>query len=170
MKKILLVILSTLAITLFLFLVLSTLNTLFEKKIAKNKIQRLTGELPSNVKQASVTPRAFTLVNYFSPDCDHCQYLAEQITAHKDLFSDIQLYMITSASPSAAKQFASDYGLKDVPFVTIGTDSTNRFYEEFKPSIVPAFYLYDKNHTLITSVKGAVNIDSLVAIFHTGNP
>lgn len=64
----------------------------------KNSINPKIHDLPAlhlkEVKSNTDTIAAFTIINLFTPDCDHCQYMAKQIFKHKDQFKTFNVSVV----------------------------------------------------------------------------
>lgn len=53
-----------------------------------------------------------TLIIYFHPECEHCQYEAKELLAHKTKFINTKILMISPAPLEQIKAFYNTYQLK----------------------------------------------------------
>lgn len=98
----------------------------------------------------------------FSPDCEHCQYMAQSMVQHKEQIKNIQFIMVTPFGDSASvAQFAQTYGLNALPNVQLLLDTKVAFPKIFGSSLVPSFYVY-KNNRLVKGIKGETRMENLL--------
>ncbi|MGF7230284.1 peroxiredoxin family protein [Arachidicoccus sp.] len=103
------------------------------------------------------------ILQLFSPDCEHCQYMAQSIVKNKTRLQGAEILMVTPfGDSSSVAQFAKTYGLDSLSNVHLLLDTKDEFYNIFGSSLVPSFYVY-KNNRLVKSIKGETRIDNLLA-------
>ncbi|HWB92045.1 MAG TPA: thioredoxin family protein [Puia sp.] len=101
------------------------------------------------------------IIMLFSPDCDHCQYMAKSYVLHKQQFDSVRILMVTIAdSPSTAK-FYTDYRLNTMPGITMLRDPKMTFPGTFGAGMIPTFLIY-KNGKLINKFIGETKVDNLL--------
>ena len=102
------------------------------------------------------------IIQLFSPDCEHCQYMANSFIKNKEKLKNIEIIMITPFSDSSSVAlFAQTYRLNKLENVQLLLDKKGDFFKIFGNSIVPAFYIY-KNNKLVKSIKGETKIENLL--------
>lgn len=102
------------------------------------------------------------IIQLFSPDCEHCQYMAQSLVKNKEKLKDIEIIMITPfGDSSSAAQFAQTYHLNSLKNVHLLLDTKAAFFKIFGSSLVPSFYVY-KNNKLVKSIKGETKIENLL--------
>ncbi|MGC4037249.1 MAG: redoxin domain-containing protein [Chitinophagaceae bacterium] len=101
------------------------------------------------------------IVSQFSPDCEHCQYMAEQINLNQVAFKDCPVIMITGATKERTEEFIKTYKLSELPFLSVGIDTSDYFYRTFGTNSIPSFFIYNREHKLIKTIKGETKIDNL---------
>ena len=70
-----------------------------------------------------------TVIIYFNPDCEHCQYEATEISRHAEQFGNANTILITPEPlVKKVKAFAQTYHLNEVDNLAILIDKDNRFY------------------------------------------
>ncbi len=132
------------------------------KKRAAILMQTLP-DLPFQFFSGAAAPTSgYMVINYFSPDCSHCQYMATQLTSHKEAFKSTHVFMITPARIADAKLFAKTYGLENLDYVSVGTDPEFRFLKLFGGAMMPSFYVYGPDKKLLRKYLGETKIENLL--------
>ncbi|OIQ63095.1 thioredoxin [mine drainage metagenome] len=102
------------------------------------------------------------IIMLFSPDCDHCQYMAHSLVKNNEKIKKIQFLMVTPFADGAlVNRFGQTYGLNALPNVQLLIDTKGDFPKIFGTAIVPSFYVY-KGNKLIKSIKGETKIQNLL--------
>ncbi|MEO8852730.1 MAG: redoxin domain-containing protein [Ginsengibacter sp.] len=102
------------------------------------------------------------IIQLFSPDCEHCQYMAQSFVKNKEKLKDEEIIMVTPfGDSSSVVKFSRDYGLDSLPNVHLLLDTHADFFKIFGASLVPSFYVY-KNNKLVKSIKGETKIENLL--------
>lgn len=133
------------------------------KKITAEKIKRLPA-LHFKFKSFDTTTieGKFVIVNYFSPDCEHCLYMISNILENRNAFQRAHIFMITPAKESEVTDFINKNRLDSINFITIGIDTSFSFFQTFGSSLIPSFYIYNAQHELDTVFKGETKIENLI--------
>ena len=158
-------------ITLILF-VLSISSFYIQRKIdQKNKADAIIAKTPAfsflkldnhSFSDKNIVKRESRLIlNHFSPNCEHCQYMAGEFLKDSQKIKDIQILMITSADSLSATKFISDYKLSLLPNIIILRDTNYQFQKIFGTGVVPSFFIYEQNK-LVKKVIGETIIDNLI--------
>jgi thioredoxin-related protein len=90
------------------------------------------------------------LIIYFSPDCDHCQKMIDEMLPQMDRLKNVNVYMMTFMPLIALKIFNSVRHMEtheNIKF--IGRDISFFFPTFYGTSSVPNVVLYDKNKKFI---------------------
>lgn len=101
------------------------------------------------------------IINHFSPNCDHCQYMAGEFIKDSQKLKDAQIIMITSADSLSAAKFNSDYKLSSLPNIILLRDTNYQFQKTFGTGVVPSFFIYERNK-LVKKVFGETIISNLI--------
>jgi thiol-disulfide isomerase/thioredoxin len=101
------------------------------------------------------------ILNHFSPNCEHCQYMAGEFIKNSYKIKDVQILMITSSDSTSAAKFNSDYKLSLLPNIIILRDTNYQFQKTFGTGVVPSFFIYEQNK-LVKKVIGETIIDNLI--------
>jgi len=106
---------------------------------AKEKIVAATQYLPSvqlRKMDGSIfntdsfkTNEQLLVLNYFNPDCDHCQSMVQEMFREQSLLKNVNWLMITSASFEKTKHFADSMQLSQLPNVTVLNDTAAVFFK-----------------------------------------
>lgn len=162
--------------TLVYILILSAVSFLVYKIVYEIKSKQQSEKNTKVIPQFSfntINNGAFTKQNIhdtlgnvifqlFSPDCEHCQYMAQSIVKNKEKLKDEEIIMVTPfGDSSSVKKFALNYGLNSLSNVHLLLDTHADFFKIFGSSLVPSFYVY-KNNKLIKSIKGETKIENLL--------
>lgn len=88
---------------------------------------------------------------FVDPTCDHCQHAIHQLNTQYQLFSKVNILIISLADHRTLQQFLDKYaiGLLQRKNVVILQDKQNTFISTFGPAKYPAMFLYDKRNRLI---------------------
>lgn len=62
-----------------------------------------------------------TVIILFDPDCEHCQYEAEQLGQRNKEFAHAGVYLLTTQTPARARAFVRHYGLDTLAMMHVGT-------------------------------------------------
>jgi thiol-disulfide isomerase/thioredoxin len=101
------------------------------------------------------------ILNHFSPNCEHCQYMAGEFLKDSQKLKDVQVLMITSSDSASAAKFNGDYKLSLLPNIIILRDTNYQFQKTFGTGIVPSFFIYEQNK-LVKKVIGETIINNLI--------
>jgi thiol-disulfide isomerase/thioredoxin len=105
------------------------------------------------------------LVDFFSPDCDHCLVATENMISHMDKLKDVQIVMVTTISFQGMKAFIQKYQLDQYKNITVGFDYSFIVPTFFRIKNFPFLALYDKKGNLINAFDGGLPVEKLVEIF-----
>ncbi len=103
-----------------------------------------------------------TVIILFDPDCEHCQYEAEQLGQRNKEFAHAGVYLLTTQTPVRARAFARHYGLDTLTMMHVGTLSPEESRVAFGPTSVPHLFIYGADGRLRKEFKGETKIESLL--------
>lgn len=109
----------------------------------------------SNIKEQKV------IVNYFNPECEHCQHMAQMYRQHASALNDMQILMVTIADSATVKRFKEDYKLDSIPTIILLLDKKRTFSNIFGTTKLPSFFIY-KNMNLVKRFYGETKIENLL--------
>jgi len=149
------------------FLCYSITIQIRQKKIIERKIQTLPQFsfpeiLGNNFNSSYINSDKSCLIIYFHPECDHCQYEAEQICLNIDQFYNFQIVMISPASRESIEDFANNYHLLEIDNISILIDTLDVFHNAFGPNPLPTSFIYNKERKLVKQFKGEVTTEALL--------
>ena len=101
------------------------------------------------------------IINYFSPSCDHCQYMAASFLKNKEKIKNTCILMVSSADMENIIKFKNDYNLNSLPNLILLRDAKFEFFDVFGTQTVPAFFIY-RNKELTRKFIGETKIDNLL--------
>ncbi len=115
------------------------------------------------VSLTSFDPNKAVVVRYFHPECIFCQYEASEIAGYAELFSEIQVIMITADnSIDRISQFATEYNLYEIDNLILLIDYHQRFQQTFGKATLPSTYLYNNQHKLIKQFPGTTHPEAIL--------
>ena len=163
-----------LAVTLILFVftgIFYLTNIIYKKIQKKESTEKNISALPffsflaidsklfSNASIKDSTGKI--IINFFNPECEHCQYMAKTYVRNTDKFRDITLLMITIADSASLAKFKADYHLDSISNLVLLRDPTFQFEKIFGSSVVPSFFVY-KDRKLVKKIIGETKIENLL--------
>lgn len=141
-----------------------------QKRSVLNAVEEKTKRLP-NLSFYNIDETIFNYVNeykqqtliiYFHPECEHCQYEAKQIFDNKDQFNRTQILMISPAPLTQIKQFTTDYQLTTISNLRVLWDKERKFETYFGAATFPTVFIYSKQNQLQKKYKGEVKIEAIL--------
>lgn len=146
-------------------------ESVYRKAKARNIVDKNTATMPSftftelNNSLFSDTDirnkNGKVVINYFNPDCEHCQYMAKNYLQHADKLKNLRIIMVTLADSTSTTGFVKRFELNTLPGIVILRDTKFQFEKIFGPSIVPSFFIYD-SRKLIKKITGETRIENLL--------
>lgn len=104
-----------------------------------------------------------TVIIYFHPECEHCQYEASEIGKNAQQFEKANMIMITpDDSIKRLEEFASNYHLWEVDNLAILIDRKREFKKRFGSAVSPSVFIYDADRKLLKMYKGEVKIEAII--------
>jgi len=167
MRKLLKYILLALLLIAGCWLVTSTWQTYQSKKQAENRIQNLQQCCFESLEGNTVCIDEFdrnlpTVIIYFHPECEHCQYEAREIGIHASEFANTNLIMVTpDRSIKQIKDFATQNHLWEIDNFNLLLDKTDAFKHYFGTATIPSVFIY-KNKRLVKKYIGETKIEAIL--------
>lgn len=110
-------------------------------------------------------PNQPTVIIYFNPECEHCQYEATEIGRQPDRFAKANMILITpDNSRERIETFADMYKLWRVDNLVILYDRNFQFKNQFGTSVFPSVFIYGADKRLLKLFKGEVKMESVLKI------
>jgi len=168
MKKLLKYLVGIVLLTVASFLVLHTYQSYKTKKESGAKIQTLQHCSFESVNGGQTyidgfNPEQPTVIVYFHPECEHCQYEASEIGKQAERFGKVNMIMVTpDDSTKRVEAFAIKYRLWEVDNLAILLDRKNQFKNQFGASVIPSVFIYGSNKKLLKMYKGETKIDAII--------
>jgi peroxiredoxin len=97
------------------------------------------------------------LLVYFDPDCDHCLLFVNDLLKNINLFTKVQIVMITYVPLSSTRKFITQAGLNQYPGIKAGTEGTT-FVVRYHYDVVqfPFLALHDQTGNLFATFESEV--------------
>lgn len=103
-----------------------------------------------------------TVIIYFHPECEHCQYEAQELLANKTKFVNTKILMVSPAPLAQLKQFYTDYQLAEISFLNVLWDKERKFEGYFGASTFPTIFIYNGKNKLLKKYKGEAKIEAIL--------
>jgi len=113
-------------------------------------------------------PEQPTVIIYFHPECEHCQYEASEIGSSSDKFEKANMILITpDDSTVRVEAFAIKYHLWNVDNLVILLDRSKTFKKYFGTAVVPSLFVYGSDKHLIKLFKGEIQMKAILDCIQT---
>lgn len=101
---------------------------------------------------------------YFSPDCEHCQRVTQQLVDHRKELdqANVRVFMITNEPARDAAAFVRYYHLNTLTTFFIGTDCNYAFASAFSPTSTPYIAVYNRERKLRMVSKGEADVQEIL--------
>lgn len=168
MKKILKYLIGAILLTVGLWLGFHTYLSYQAKKESENRIQALQHCCFKSLNGQLVCIDEFdiqkpTVIIYFNPGCEHCQYEASEIGKQAELFEKANMILITpDDSTKRVEAFAAKYHLWEVDNLIILIDQDHKFKDYFGTSIFPSVFIYGSDKKLLKLYKGEIKMEAIL--------
>ncbi len=112
-----------------------------------------------------ILPGKKSIIILFDTGCSHCQSEIDSLGKHYNDFKKINFYLVSFDAKSEILKFMTKYGsrLNGKKNVIILQDTAHEFIPKFKPTKLPAMYVYSEDKKLIKSFAGQKKIEDVVA-------
>lgn len=170
MQKLLKYLISITLIIVASFLIMHTYQSYKTKKESEAKIQTLQHVSFESVNGGQIwidefNPEQPTVIIYFHPECEHCQYEASEIGKQSEKFKLANMILITADdSTKRVQDFALKYRLWEVDNLVILVDQKNQFEKQFGATIIPSVFIYGSDKKLLKMYKGEVQMKAIIKI------
>jgi thiol-disulfide isomerase/thioredoxin len=105
-----------------------------------------------------------TVVLYFSPDCEHCQLLGNDIGQQLGKLRDIDFVFVTRFDEADAIAYAKRFGLWEQPNIYWGLDVDAAFYGYFGEMFIPSAYIFGEKDKFLQSVHQNAMVQDLLDV------
>lgn len=152
------------------WLVTSTVQSYRAKKAATEKIQTLQHCCFESLHGGQTcldgfNPNQPTVILYFHPECEHCQYEATEIGRQPDRFAKANMILITpDDSAKRIEAFADKYKLWQVDNLVILFDRRSQFKNQFGTTVFPSIFIYGADKRLLKQFNGEVKMEAVLKI------
>lgn len=171
MRKMIKYVIGLIVLTIIGFLAYVTYKSYLSKKEIEKQVQTLqhcsfsslTGE---EIFLDEFDPAQPTVIIYFHPDCEHCQYEAREIGFNADKFKGTNLLMVTpDDSTKRLEDFVLNNNLIELDNFNLLLDKNYAFKKYFGTAIIPSVFIY-KNNKLLKKYSGETKIDAILNVIN----
>ncbi|HWA32590.1 MAG TPA: redoxin domain-containing protein [Cyclobacteriaceae bacterium] len=97
----------------------------------------------------------------FTPDCDHCQREAKDISNHFKIFEDYTLYFVAAQTSDVLKEFAIKYNLTDKSNVVFAQGPIVPVMKLLRPTSMPTILIYNADGELVKRFDGETRVEDI---------
>jgi thiol-disulfide isomerase/thioredoxin len=169
MRKMLKYLVAIVLLVVAYFLLSHTYQSRQSKIAMTNRIQSLQHCSYESVNSGAIyidefNPGQPTVIIYFHPECEHCQYEASEIGKQPERFGKVNMIMITpDDSTKRVEAFAIKYRLWEVDNLAILLDRKSQFRDQFGASVIPSVFIYGSDKKLLKMYKGETKMDAIIS-------
>ena len=102
------------------------------------------------------------LLIYFNPDCEHCQFLIDDLLKNIDYIKDSKVIMISNADENTTVSFLKDRLNGNYNRIAVLVDDSLSFEDHFGKRKVPSVFIYNDELKLVKSFSGEVRSETLI--------
>lgn len=100
---------------------------------------------------------------YFHPECEHCDYEAQEIGRNNTAFEDCQMVMITpDDSIPRVEHFCNQHNLWELENFEVLLDHNHTFKKTFGKAIIPSVYIYGTDRKLKKRFLGETKPEAII--------
>jgi glutaredoxin len=103
-----------------------------------------------------------TVILFFNPDCDHCQYEAKAILEHQSDFATTHFWWVATVDALAINDFSKKYNLVSLSNHYFAKLPAEKVVETFGSVSVPHIFIYDKTGVLQKEFRGETKIEAIL--------
>ncbi len=105
------------------------------------------------------------IIIYFSPDCDHCQVLMNDLFKNINEFKNTELIMVTFRTLGDVINFEKSYQTTKYPNIKVGTEGNTFFLRKYNGILnTPFTAIYKKQGKIVGSYRNTTPVDDLIAL------
>ena len=155
------------------WLVMQVYHSALEKNRAAMTIQTLNHNYFNSLGGEKIyldgfNPDQPTIIMYFHPECEHCQYEASEIGKQAAEFGKANMVLITpDDSIPRIDEFTMKYHLWEVDNLVILLDRAKAFKKYFGTTVVPSVFIYGPDKNLIKMYKGEIQMNAILGCINT---
>lgn len=104
-----------------------------------------------------------TVIIYFNPECEHCQYEASEIGKQAGQFEKANMILVTpDDSTKRVEAFATKYHIWEVDNLVVLLDHKNNFKTHFGTAVIPSIFIYGADKKLLKMYKGETKMEAII--------
>lgn len=152
-----------LIITVLLFKIFSLSSS--KKTIDKSQSKMPTFEFAFLNKKGFLTEKELckgnVIINYFSTDCDPCQYMATLYYKNSEILKNTEILMVSADDSLNVAEFVKTYKINSLKNISVVLDTKKEFLQKFGTSVTPSFFIY-KDARFLKKIIGETKIENLI--------
>jgi thioredoxin-related protein len=116
----------------------------------------------TNYYSANLSKKKNIILLSFSPDCEHCKHLTEEIAKNIKSFKGTQIIMMTTFPFEKMKQFYSEMSISKYKDIIMGRDVLFFFPRYYHNQSLPGVAVYNQKRKFIDFFDGTLKIEELI--------
>lgn len=127
------------------------------------RIRQMNGAFFNSTQLRKGTP---TVLFIFSPVCDHCEQVLNELNTRTADFNGTQfVFILEERQKPYLKAFLARTKLQQNPFFrNLGTDASNLIYDIYTYQALPQVTVYDRRGRLAHTFTSTISLDSVQAL------
>ena len=167
MRKIIKLIVLTILLSVFSFLVINIISKSKEKNSLIKRLQTIPEFQLSKLdntkfSNSNLELNKATVFIYFNSECEFCQYEAEEIYNNLDSLTKAQFLFVSKEDKEIIKQFSENYNLHNQSNITFLHDTESIFSSEFDAKTTPYILIYNKEKKVIQKYNGQLSANEIL--------
>jgi thioredoxin-related protein len=106
----------------------------------------------------------YTLIVYFSPDCEHCKHEIKEVIKNINELKDVNMVWASYKSLSEIKEFYTKFELSKYPNIFIGRDREYQLPSFFRVKFTPFVALYNKQGLFVQAFEQGSEMSILLPL------
>ena len=116
---------------------------------------------PITFDKANITKK-YVVLAYVSTDCEHCDYMTEELKKHSKDFRNCTIVMLAMGTEQSLTQFIEKHNLTKVNDISILWDKEFKIRKQFAVTATPEFFIYNKAGQNVLHINGETKIENLL--------
>jgi thioredoxin-related protein len=106
----------------------------------------------------------YLLLAYISTECEHCDYMAEELKKYEKNFINCNIVLVAMGTEQSLHQFTAKHNLGIVNNINILWDKEFKIKKQFAVSTTPEFFIYNRAGHNVLHIKGETKIENLLKV------
>jgi thioredoxin-related protein len=104
----------------------------------------------------------YLLLAYMNTDCNHCDYMTEQLCKNTNRFKKCQVVLLAQGSAISLEKFKQKHQLDNFKEILLLHDKDLDIAKNYKINSTPYFLMFNKHGSNILTLEGETRIENLL--------